>query len=173
MRDLPLEDLPFLREDLRVARLHQLQRGQRRSQRVPQLVSQHRQELILRPAGLLGLGARGVGALDLRVALAGALLEQRRRGRERLLQPARFHDMSAGLLDRPAFGHRFSGGRGYGQNPPARRRDTNSTAARPEIISSRPPPRVAVIETRSGASRTERGTTITDVQPEALRFVAA
>ena len=97
VRDLPLEDLPFSREGLRVAGLHQFQRGQRRRQRIPQLVAEDGQELILRPAGLFGLGARGIGALDFGVALAGALLEQRGRRRERPLQPARLRDVPAGL----------------------------------------------------------------------------
>ena len=167
VRDLALEDLPFPREGLRVARLHQFQCGQRRGQRIPQLVAEHREELILRAAGLLGLGARGVGALDFRVALACAFLEQRGRRREGRHQPARLRDVPADRPNRPAFGDGLCAFRRRGEVRRKTSRDEEH-GGEPGDHQQQTAVRIAVIDARSGArgaSRTEVATTITDVQP--------
>ena len=60
MAYLPIDDGPFALGAGVAAQRHQLQRRQDRRQRVPQLVAEHRQELVLGAAGRLLGGAQRV-----------------------------------------------------------------------------------------------------------------
>ena len=54
MPNLPIDDRALLRGAAVAAKRHQLKGGENRRQRVPQLVSQHGEELVLRPVGRFG-----------------------------------------------------------------------------------------------------------------------
>ena len=52
MRDLPFDDGALALGTDHAAEMHQLQRGQDRRQRISQLVTEHREELVLRAVGV-------------------------------------------------------------------------------------------------------------------------
>ena len=155
--DLSLEHLALALEDLRIAQLHQLERGHGRRQRVAQLVPEHGEELVLGLVGVLGLATRRLGAFHFLVALALPPLEQPRRGPQRLLQARRLGDMRRGLGDRAALGNglRRRGDRdeiarqapGYEQQR-GQRADHQERAADGQA---------RIVEPRSGASSTAAG----------------
>ena len=91
--DLALEDLALAREDVRIAHLHQFQRGQRRRQRIAELVAERGEEVVLGLVGVLGVTARLLRPLDLLVPLALTFLEQQRRRSQRVLQPLDLGDV--------------------------------------------------------------------------------
>ena len=62
MADLPLDDRALALGGVDAAQLHELQRRQDRRERIAQLVTEHREELVLRAVRALGV-APGVGQL--------------------------------------------------------------------------------------------------------------
>ena len=110
VRDLTLEDLAFAGEGLRVADFHQLQGGERGRERIAQLVTEHREELILGLVGFLRFGPGRIRPANLFIALARTPFEQGCRGRERALQLLGFGDMRVRLGQRATFRDGFGGG---------------------------------------------------------------
>ena len=84
--DLPLQNLALPRRIVGAAQLHQVKGGQRWRERVAQLVTKHREELILAAIGRFGLRARRVGAGDLLVPLLLPRVEKRGRSGEGVQQ---------------------------------------------------------------------------------------
>jgi hypothetical protein len=110
--DLAFEDrsLPF--EDVRVARLHQLQCGHGWRQWVAQLVTKDGEELILRPVRPLRFASRRFRAAHFLVTVPGTLVEQGGGSGQRALQAYGLGNVSRRRLERAAVRDRLGGGGG-------------------------------------------------------------
>ena len=88
---LALDDRPLFLEHRFAAQAHELQRGQHRRQGIAKLVSQHRQELVLR-----AIGARRLVGECLQPAARQLQLQPRRHLRQQLAGRERLHQIIVG-----------------------------------------------------------------------------